>query len=73
VRPNLFVIASSSERLAGPNTHNLRGKGRKKLWNDFRRLNASLRNVKFILYDELLDLLRNLIARLASEADEAKD
>jgi len=67
VRPNLFVIASSAERIAGPGTPNLQGKQKKKLWNDFRRLNASLRNVRFILYDELLDLLRNLIERLASE------
>ena len=70
VRPNLFVIASSTERIAGPNTTKLRGKTQKKLWNDFRRLNASLRNVQFILYDELLDLLNNLIQRLASEAGD---
>ena len=67
VRPYAYIIASSKDNIAGKNTRNYTGKVGKKLWNDFRRLNNSLKSVDFILYDELLNIFKNLRDRLSLE------
>lgn len=64
VRPFVYIIASSRDALAGEKTNQYKPKAKKKLWNDFRRLNYSLKNVTFVLYDELLGAFKNMIKRL---------
>ncbi len=67
VRPKAFVIASSDSQIAGPETATkYTGKIGKKLRNDFRRLNAALKNIEFVLYDELLAVFKNTLARLGT-------
>ena len=71
VRPLAYIIASSRECIAGENTNTkYKGKLFKKLWNDFRRLNNSLHNVRFILYDELLETFESMLTRLGAEASK---
>ncbi len=66
VRPTVYIIASSSSRIAGEGTDKkYTGRSIKKLWNDFRRLNNSLKNVEFVLYDEVLDVFKNTLNRLS--------
>lgn len=67
VRPYAYIIASSRKNIGGEKTSIYQGKMQKKLWNDFRRLNNSLKNIDFILYDELLDSFRNLRDRLSND------
>ena len=67
VRPYAYIIASSKDNIAGKNTRKYTGKVGKKLWNDFRRLNNSLKSIDFILYDELLNIFMNLRDRLSPE------
>lgn len=67
VRPVVHIIASSRAHIAGPSTGKYRGGRVKKLWNDFRRLNNSLRSIRFVLYDELLDILENTLSRLQQD------
>lgn len=67
VRPKVYVIASCRSRIAGPDTSDKYvGKVRKKLWNDFRRLNASLSRIEIVLYDELLGVFKNTLTRLGA-------
>lgn len=68
VRPVVYIIASSKDRVAGENTiARYVGKINKKLKNDFRRLSNSLKNVNFILYDELLEVFKNTLDRLTED------
>lgn len=53
VRPHGYIIAGTSKQFAN-----------KKESADFRKLGASLKNINFILYDELLENLRNLRSKL---------
>jgi hypothetical protein len=70
VRPIVYIIASSKDKIAGENTKKrYTGKVIKKLKNDFRRLSNSLKNVNFILYDELLDVFNNTLNRLTDKDD----
>lgn len=65
VRPSVYVIASSKKYIAGKTTESkYKGKQKKKLWNDYRRLNHSMKNIHFILFDELLDVFRNTLKRI---------
>lgn len=67
VRPTVYIVASSYDWLAGENT---RAKYKGLLWrkvrNDFRRLTNSLKNIKFILYDELLLTFENTLKKLTN-------
>jgi len=69
VRPVVHIIASSRTAIAGDKTSTYQGKRKKKLWNDFRRLNNSLQNIRFVLYDELLDIFEKTLERLESSQD----
>lgn len=69
VRPSVYIIASSLESLVGKKTSSYRGKHRAKLENDYRRLNNSLKNIKFILYDELLENFKHFIKRLSEDPE----
>jgi hypothetical protein len=53
VRPRGYIIAGTSKQFAN-----------KKESADFRKLGSSLKNINFILYDELLDNLKNLRSKL---------
>ncbi len=53
VRPRGYIIAGTSS-----------GFSSEKESEDFRKLGASLKNITFILYDELLESLRNLRSKL---------
>lgn len=64
VRPIVYIIVSSKERIAGDKTLDYKGKKKKKLWNDFRRLNNSLKNIDFVLYDDLLEVFKNTLNRI---------
>ena len=67
IRPQVYVIAGTREAIAGEKTGEYKGKVKKKLWNDFRRLNHSLKNIEFVLYDELLEVFENMLNRLATD------
>lgn len=54
VRPRGYIIAGSSQQFKTD-----------KETEDFRKLGVSLRNTSFILYDELLERLKNLRTKLA--------
>lgn len=71
VRPVVYIIASSKPHIAGKLTSQYRGGMRVKMWNDFRRLNNSLKNISFVPYDELLNVFSNMLSRLkASELEK---
>jgi len=70
VRPTVYIIASSKKHLAGSKTAEYRGKLKRKLDNDFRRLNNSLKNITFVLYDELLEVFQNTLKRLRLKVSE---
>jgi len=53
VRPRGYIIAGMSKQFAN-----------KKESMDFRKLGSSLKNINFILYDELLENLKNLRSKL---------
>lgn len=53
VRPRGYIIAGTSKQFAN-----------KKESADFRKLGTSLKNISFILYDELLENLKNLRSKL---------
>ncbi len=53
VRPRGYIIAGSSAQFKN-----------KKEKNDFRKLSVVLKNINFILYDELLENLKNLRSKL---------
>ena len=53
VRPRGYIIAGTSSQFKN-----------KKESGDFRKLGVSLKNISFILYDELLENLRNLRSKL---------
>lgn len=53
VRPRGYIIAGTSKQFKN-----------KKESDDFRKLGCSLKNVNFILYDELLENLKNLRSKL---------
>ena len=53
VRPRGYIIAGTSKQFAN-----------KKESADFRKLGSSLKNINFILYDELLENLKNLRSKL---------
>ncbi|MEO8665775.1 MAG: Shedu immune nuclease family protein [Ignavibacteria bacterium] len=53
VRPRGYIIAGTSKQFSN-----------KKESSDFRILGSSLKNINFILYDELLDNLKNLRSKL---------
>src|SRR3989344_1331048 len=53
VRPRGYIIAGTSKQFAN-----------KKEFADFRKLGSSLKNINFILYDELLENLKNLRSKL---------
>jgi hypothetical protein len=66
VRPNVYIIASSRNAIAGKSTvTKYQGAAKRKLWNDFRRLNSSLKNIHFMLFDELLEVFKNTLKRIA--------
>ncbi len=54
VRPRGFIIVGNSEQFET-----------KKMEDDYRLLASSLKDVDIILYDELLENLKNLTERLA--------
>lgn len=65
VRPIVYIIGGSKHWIAGSHTEETyKGGTQKKLWNDFRRLNNSLKNIDFVLYDELLAVFENTLKRL---------
>jgi hypothetical protein len=70
VRPTVYIIAGTKEKLAGEKTIKYQGKIRRKLNNDFRRLNNSLKNITFVLYDELLEVFQNTLKRLRLKVSE---
>lgn len=53
IRPRGYIIAGTSKQFAN-----------KKESADFRKLGSSLKNISFILYDELLENLKNLRSKL---------
>lgn len=53
VRPRGYIIAGSSKQFT-----------KEKEFEDFRKLGMSLKNINFILYDELLNGLKNLRSKL---------
>lgn len=53
IRPRGYIIAGSSSQFQT-----------EKEMEDFRKLGASLKNISFILYDELLERLKNLRSKL---------
>ena len=53
VRPRGYIIAGTSKQFSGD-----------KESEDFRKLGMSLKNINFILYDELLENLKNLRSKL---------
>ncbi|MDO9231158.1 MAG: DUF4263 domain-containing protein [bacterium] len=53
VRPRGYIIAGSSQQFSN-----------EKESEDFRKLGVSLKNISFILYDELLENLKNLRSKL---------
>jgi hypothetical protein len=53
IRPRGYIIAGSSSQFET-----------EKEMEDYRKLGASLKNISFILYDELLERLKNLRAKL---------
>lgn len=53
VRPRGYIVAGSSKQFKT-----------EKEMEDFRKLGSSLKNISFILYDELLERLKNLRAKL---------
>lgn len=53
LRPRGFIIAGSSNQLKND-----------KQFEDFRKLGAALKNTDFILYDQLLENLKNLRKKL---------
>jgi len=53
IRPRGYVVAGNSKQF----------KTEKEL-EDYRKLGSSLKNINFILYDELLERLRNLRSKL---------
>lgn len=53
VRPRGYIIAGTSKQFSN-----------KKEASDFRKLGSSLKNINFILYDELLENLKNLRSKL---------
>jgi len=53
VRPRGYIIAGTSKQFIN-----------KKEFADFRKLGSSLKNINFILYDELLENLKNLRSKL---------
>ena len=68
VRPAAYIIASSRLSIAGAQTATkYKGRVGKKLWNDFRRLNTSSHNVRFVLYDELLTTFKTMLKRLGAD------
>jgi hypothetical protein len=70
VRPIAYIIASTRDTVAGESTASrYTGKLGKKLWNDFRRLSDSLKNVRFILYDELLAVFETTLSRLSQQVE----
>jgi hypothetical protein len=53
VRPRGYIVAGTSKQFKN-----------KKESGDFRKLGCSLKNISFILYDELLENLKNLRSKL---------
>jgi hypothetical protein len=53
IRPRGYIVAGTSKQFET-----------EKEMEDFRKLGSSLKNISFILYDELLERLKNLRARL---------
>jgi Domain of unknown function (DUF4263) len=53
VRPRGYIVAGSSAQFSS-----------EKESDDFRKLGSSLKNISFVLYDDLLERLKNLRARL---------
>jgi hypothetical protein len=53
VRPRGYIVAGASQQFKT-----------EKEFEDFRKLSASLKNISFILYDELLERLKNLRSKL---------
>jgi hypothetical protein len=53
VRPRGYIVAGASKQFET-----------EKEFEDFRKLSASLKNISFILYDELLERLKNLRSKL---------
>ena len=53
IRPRGYIIAGNSKQFKT-----------EKEMEDFRKLGVSLKNISFILYDELLERLKNLRAKL---------
>ncbi len=56
VKPRGYIVAGMSSEF--------RGRDREKMEEDFRRLGKSLKNIDFILYDELLANLKNIKSKL---------
>ena len=53
VRPRGYIVAGTSKQFHG-----------EKESGDFHKLGAALKNINFILYDELLERLKNLRSKL---------
>jgi len=56
IKPRGYIIAGMSSEFSG--------RDKEKMEEDFRRLSRSLKNIDFILYDELLANLRNIRSKL---------
>ncbi len=56
IKPRGYIVAGSSSEFYGKN--------KEKMEEDFRRLSKSLKNIDFILFDELLANLKNIKAKL---------
>lgn len=68
IRPIAYILASTKQNIAGPeSTIKYRGGRWHKLMNDYRRLNNGLKDVRFVLYDELLLVFQTTMKRLGSD------
>lgn len=65
-RPTVKIIASTKEDMFAKYS-NLDAEGKDKLQRDYWRLNNSLKNIRFVLYDEMLDAFKNSLQRLKNE------
>ena len=65
-RPTVKIIASTKEDMFAKYS-DLVAEGKDKLQRDNWRLNNSLKNIRFVLYDEMLDAFKNSLQRLKNE------
>jgi|GEM_PF-4520050 len=65
-RPTVKILASTNEDMYAKYSE-LDAEGIDKLKRDFWRLNNSLKNIRFVLYDEILEAFKNSLERLKNK------